>query len=403
MEKYSKVLMACVGSSPAVITETLYALISERNWIPDKIKIITTVHGREQIEQQLFESGVWCVCAHLLGVSQDIFTSNDISVITSLDGNELEDIVSVSDHEAAGNHVAAFARNVIRSAGEVHASLAGGRKTMSFYMGFAMSLFARKSDKMSHVLVDSSEIPRKFYMPQPIESLLPAQKLCRDEWVSKNSTDYDSIRVSLADVPVIGINTDKAKVPTDIDNIYSMAVLSQKIVSGEVLPVLDIKNSKLKFTNSNVSIELGIRSLLFAVCCGEMAVNCDKMLAVADEKLKLMQIARALSTIYQVKGLGFYGLPNSWADTVLFAENIEGDAGAEKLLDPRTIDSFCQAVSGCSNKLDNSIIEAGFDLENFRTQWKKDMQKLLLPEASHYLDVVKKDNKIQFKVCIRRL
>ena len=35
----------------------------------------------------------------------------------------------------------------------IHASLAGGRKTMSFYMGYAMSLLGREQDELSHVLI----------------------------------------------------------------------------------------------------------------------------------------------------------------------------------------------------------------------------------------------------------
>ena len=34
-----------------------------------------------------------------------------------------------------------------------HASLAGGRKTMSFYMEYAMSLLVREHDELSHVFI----------------------------------------------------------------------------------------------------------------------------------------------------------------------------------------------------------------------------------------------------------
>ncbi|MFW6216795.1 MAG: CRISPR-associated ring nuclease Csm6, partial [Desulfohalobiaceae bacterium] len=49
----------------------------------------------------------------------------------------------------------------------VHASLAGGRKTMSFYLGMAMQLFARNHDQLSHVLVRPpfENHPEFFYPP----------------------------------------------------------------------------------------------------------------------------------------------------------------------------------------------------------------------------------------------
>lgn len=48
----------------------------------------------------------------------------------------------------------------------LHASLAGGRKTMTFYLGYAMSLFGRKTDVLSHVLVTPEfENQRDFFFP----------------------------------------------------------------------------------------------------------------------------------------------------------------------------------------------------------------------------------------------
>ena len=35
----------------------------------------------------------------------------------------------------------------------LHVSIAGGRKTMGFYVGYALSLFGRAQDRLSHVLV----------------------------------------------------------------------------------------------------------------------------------------------------------------------------------------------------------------------------------------------------------
>ena len=50
----------------------------------------------------------------------------------------------------------------------LHVSIAGGRKTMGFYVGYALSLFARDQDRLSHVLVPPSlESRQDFFYPPP--------------------------------------------------------------------------------------------------------------------------------------------------------------------------------------------------------------------------------------------
>jgi CRISPR-associated protein (TIGR02584 family) len=49
----------------------------------------------------------------------------------------------------------------------LHVSIAGGRKSMGFFAGYAFSLFGRTQDRLSHVLVnDPFESFPDFYFPQ---------------------------------------------------------------------------------------------------------------------------------------------------------------------------------------------------------------------------------------------
>ena len=61
----------------------------------------------------------------------------------------LEDIRDRQDNESLGDFIATFIKE---KAGDersrLHCSLAGGRKTMSFYMGSALQLFGRPWDKL---------------------------------------------------------------------------------------------------------------------------------------------------------------------------------------------------------------------------------------------------------------
>src|SRR5690606_12181217 len=54
------VLFCLVGLSPAVITETIWALANEGlDMIPNRVFAITTPPGREQLIKVLFEKGGW--------------------------------------------------------------------------------------------------------------------------------------------------------------------------------------------------------------------------------------------------------------------------------------------------------------------------------------------------------
>src|ERR1035437_8468964 len=50
----STILLAVTGMSPAVLTETVWALAQEKEpVIPDRIVVITTISGRQAIEREL--------------------------------------------------------------------------------------------------------------------------------------------------------------------------------------------------------------------------------------------------------------------------------------------------------------------------------------------------------------
>src|SRR6516164_11043285 len=53
--QYEVVLLAVTGMSPAILTETVWALAQENPpVVPDRVVVLTTTAGKEQIERQLF-------------------------------------------------------------------------------------------------------------------------------------------------------------------------------------------------------------------------------------------------------------------------------------------------------------------------------------------------------------
>jgi hypothetical protein len=79
----------------------------------------------------------------------------------------LADIRSGEDNESAADQIAELVRGFTADAeAALHVSITGGRKTTGFCAGYALSLFGRPQDSMSHVLVSAPfESHPEFYYP----------------------------------------------------------------------------------------------------------------------------------------------------------------------------------------------------------------------------------------------
>ena len=198
-----KILLAVSGMSPQILTETLYALIQEKNWIPDQVLLITTEKGRANaIEQLLGEQGHFRKLLDDYQISHPVdFTGESISVIRDINGHALADLRTPEDNEAAANTISAKVRELTKDPTiELHISLAGGRKTMGFYAGYALSLFGRPQDRLSHVLVSEHyESNKDFYYPTPY-----AKKIHSG---GNQALDTSIAKVWLAEIPFVRLRS----------------------------------------------------------------------------------------------------------------------------------------------------------------------------------------------------
>jgi len=167
-----KVLALAVGLTPQVVTETIYALAIARTpaWIPDQVKLITTAEGAMRARLTLLDpaEGQFHKLCSSYGLEGRIrFTTEDIVVVEGAAG-PLPDIRSPAENALAADQITGFIRNLCAdSCSELHVSIAGGRKSMGYYIGYAMSLFGREQDRLSHVLVSEpfERIPEFFFPP----------------------------------------------------------------------------------------------------------------------------------------------------------------------------------------------------------------------------------------------
>ena len=199
MKKPRHTLLATTGASPQVVTETLYAIHHENQQWPDDIYLITTSFGKPKaVEGLLKKQHLQRLCGELQR-PMPAFDATHVLVTPGADGAEVEDARSLPDHEALADFIMTQVRNHTAASGSsLHASLAGGRKTMTFYIGYAMSLFGRAQDTLSHVLVsDGYETLPDFWFPSASE---PFRHLADR---SGNKLDANEAEITLAPIPFI--------------------------------------------------------------------------------------------------------------------------------------------------------------------------------------------------------
>lgn len=174
-----KILLAVTGLSPQVVTETLYALcVSQKSrWIPDSIHLITSQEGVERARLALLdpERGQFPAFCRDYPQAADIeFLPENIHPIVNRSGQALRDIRTPEDNALAADTIHHLLRQLTAdSDSELHVSIAGGRKTMGFYLGYCLSLTARAQDQLSHVLVSEPfESLPDFYFPPATPRLL---------------------------------------------------------------------------------------------------------------------------------------------------------------------------------------------------------------------------------------
>jgi CRISPR-associated protein (TIGR02584 family) len=225
------VLLAVTGMSPAVLTETIWALAQEPEPIlPTRVIVVTTADGRREMERQLFGPEPrfggrtpWeALRAALAAAGHDLSghlrfgtTGDDIRVITGCDPvtgrtRELADLRTPADNEAAADFLLEQVRALVENPDtRLVASLAGGRKTMGALLYACLTLVGRETDRLTHVLVNEPfDTVRGFWFPgQPGGPVTRAEgRGTRGEGKdAKGEVAFDpaTARVELADVPFV--------------------------------------------------------------------------------------------------------------------------------------------------------------------------------------------------------
>ncbi len=196
-----RILLAVAGLSPQILTETLYALAvaTEPAFIPTEVRLITTSEGAERARLSLLsqDPGWFARLCRDYQLPPIDFGPQAIQVLTDVDGEPLADIRDLADNARVADQITEAIRALTTDPdAALHVSLAGGRKTMGYYAGYALSLYGRAQDRLSHVLVSEPfEQSWNFFYPTPYPRVI--------ETNDKKLADTQRAQVTLAEVPFV--------------------------------------------------------------------------------------------------------------------------------------------------------------------------------------------------------
>ena len=279
MNNYNKrILLSVTGMSPAVVTETLYALVTEKGFIPTEIQVITTEQGKNKLLQTLLgiqggrkeSKGALQEFIEDYGKQYDFssihFDESCIHIIKDKCGQNLPDIRTPEENEQAANSIIQLVGKLCQDEeSQLHVSIAGGRKTMGFFMGYALSLYGREQDSLSHVLVDGQyENLPSFYYPKPYPYL-----------INKNDgtqLDAKDGKIMLAEIPWVrlGLGVPEGLINNEIS--YGDSVRkAQKLLEEPQLTFLSpIDDKKVLFGDEEISLEARAYAFLLSLTLSKL-------------------------------------------------------------------------------------------------------------------------------------
>jgi len=176
-----KTLLIVVGTQPQVITLAFHhlAFAHPEPFLANEVVVITTGEGRNILVPMLLdkEHGYFVRLLREYGIkkSEVLFDESCVKLIRGNNQTPLFDISTDEDNQHAANQISEVIRELTLDADrELHVCLADGRKPMSFYAGYALSLFGRDQDRLSQIIVNDelSGHPEFFYPPKNHRHLL---------------------------------------------------------------------------------------------------------------------------------------------------------------------------------------------------------------------------------------
>lgn len=274
-----KILLLVTGMSPQIVTETVYGLAVRpahgQPWIPDEVHVVSTTGGLTQIRASLFKDGHFAQLLHDYALPAIRFDESCLHSICTAQGQMLADLKTPDDNELAANTICEQVRQFTADPDtELHVSIAGGRKTMGFYAGYALSLYGRAQDRMSHVLVSSEfESSREFFYPAPA----PQTTFVGQYGKTERLDAYDA-QIWLAEIPFVRLRHHLPDKTLLHKASFSEVVQRIALATGDIRLQLDSPN--LTVIVNGLSCRLSPREFAFYLWFARRKLaNADNIMA----------------------------------------------------------------------------------------------------------------------------
>ncbi len=211
-----QVLIVVLGTSPAILTETVWALAVNEGIVPDEIEIWTTKTGKDVFEKAVLtkdaktEKTVWDSLLDDLTTKRNINITDKLAleddswkIFANTKKQHLEDLLTTEDNLATADKMLAELRKYDEPSTQILLSIAGGRKTMGALALQCMSLVGREEDKVYHVLVNppfDTGLTPPFFFPEKKGK----------KWQSRETRDKTTVtdkeaKINLFSVPYIRV------------------------------------------------------------------------------------------------------------------------------------------------------------------------------------------------------
>jgi CRISPR-associated protein Csx14 len=321
--KFKEIFIFIAGSTPQVITETIYALATKKPSIhPHEIHIITTLKGKETAKHSLIDKGILEKLFSEYSIPDVSLTEDSFHIPKDKSGKPLEDIKDEYENEIMGNLITSFIReNTKDITNRLHCSIAGGRKTMSFYLGSALQLFGRQWDKLYHVLVspEFESNPDFFYKPRKNRTIK----------CNGNPINTKKATITLAELPFIRLRNKLSLEGKGFSELVSegqreidTATMQPQLIANLAERTLYIGDTLIEMVPVELMIYTAFLKQKTLHCkyperqyCLDCA-ECFQMLADFSGRPAVEAMAKDYKKIYREQPLKYEEFLNKWADGI---------------------------------------------------------------------------------------
>jgi len=307
-QSHETVLVTTVGTSPSVLTSTIWALAHHEGIVPHRIKVLTTRLGRDRLVQQVFTPSpdfggrtAWeILCKNLEADGYDLTGRLEFApspaflrVFTAVQPGEqmpreLDDITSQAENEQVADAMLETLRGVMNDDTRIVASIAGGRKTVSALFYACVSLIGRSDDRIIHIVVnepfDRTDLIPPFFFP----TQKCVQLVGRD---GRNVRARDA-KVSVIKVPFVPLANlfprELGRTPGRFSALvaeYRQAGQRQSLDSVR----LTVHRSRLEIVVNDTSLKLAPREQWLAVFLAEQVCTGDSKFEKLEQALDSMK------------------------------------------------------------------------------------------------------------------